>query len=268
MKVCIGITTYNRIEILERMASSLLLSKNIDECNIRIYDDQSTEFGYNELNKIFYNAKEIVVRKKNLGADRNMRQMFIDFIATDDDYLFVADSDLIFNPNWYIFFKENSDLDVLSLYNSVTHLNIHQNCNIESDEIITKNHIGAAGTIFKRHIVKDIIDSVPASRSYDWDWSRYLTKKNIKINVSNRSYVQHIGVEGTNNNGSNIIDFGLNFFPGNEINEIYVLDFFQKALISKDLFIRSKLKHTIVLRKTKSLIKIMKWKINFWFEKL
>lgn len=212
MKISIGITTYNRIEIVKRMASSLLLSNNLEQCNIRIYDDKSTEYGYNELRSIFKNATEIIVRIENLGADRNMREMFVDFLKTEDDYLLVADSDLIFNPDWYVFFKENSHLDVLSLYNSVTHLDIKNNNNIKLNTIIEKDHIGAAGTIFKRNIINDIIKNVPSSRSYDWDWSKYLRKKNISLSVANRSYVQHIGIEGTNNNGSNIIDFGLNFF--------------------------------------------------------
>lgn len=268
MKISIGITTYNRIEIVKRMASSLLLSNNLEKCNIRIYDDKSTEYSYSELRNIFKTAAEIIIRKENLGADRNMREMFVDFLKTEDDYLLVADSDLIFNPDWYDFFNENSHLDVLSLYNSATHLDIIGNSNIKFNTIIEKDHIGAAGTIFKRNVIIDIIKNVPPSRSYDWDWSKYLRKKNIVLNVANRSHVQHIGIEGTNNNGSNIIDFGLNFFPGNEVNESYLIDFFQNALISKDLYIKRNLKHKIFFRKIKSLFKILRWKYDNIFKKI
>jgi len=260
MKFCVGITTYNRLFLIERMSSSLNISHDINMCNLRVYDDKSFEFNVNDIEKVFPNAKEIIVRDKNLGADRNMYQMFVDFLNTDDDYLFVADSDLIFHPDWFLFFNKYAELDILSLYNSVSHESI--GTSLESDEILHKRHIGAAGTIFKKHIVKKIIENVPPSRCYDWDWSNFLIKEGYKLNVSKRSYVQHIGIIGTNNDGGTVVDFGLNFFPGNSVNENYLIDFFQNALLSKDRFIKKSYSPKIILRKIKSLIKILKWKIN------
>jgi len=260
MKFCIGITTYNRLDLIKRMSSSLNASNDIESCNIRIYDDKSFEINVNDIRKEFPNAKEIIVRNKNLGADKNMYQMFVDFLQTDDDYLLVADSDLIFHPDWFLFFKRHSNLDILSLYNSVSHEQI--GVGKKEEEIITKRHVGAAGTIFKKHIVKKIIDNVPPSRSYDWDWSNYLIKEGFELNVSRNSYVQHIGIVGTNNDGGTILDFGLNFFPGNKINEDYLIDFFQNALISKDKFIKNSYSPKIFIRKVRSAIKILKWKIN------
>ncbi|PJJ67826.1 glycosyltransferase family 2 protein [Chryseobacterium geocarposphaerae] len=258
MKFCVGITTYNRLDLIERMSSSLNTSNDIELCNIRIYDDKSSEISLDDIKSAFPNAKEIIVRDKNLGADRNMYQMFLDFLDTQDDYLFVADSDLIFHPEWFLFFKRYSHFDILSLYNSVS----HKVMGTVNEEIIHKLHIGAAGTIFKRNIVKEIIENVPPSRSYDWDWSNFLVKKGYHLNVSKRSYVQHIGIIGTNNDGGSVIDFGLNFLPGNAINEKYLIDFFQHALISKDEFIKYSYSPKIVLRKIKSAFKILKWKIS------
>lgn len=259
MKLSVGITTYNRLDLILRMSSSLNISDGIEQCNLRIYDDKSVDYSLDDIKEVFPNAKQIIVRNKNLGADRNMYQMFVDFLDTDDDYLFVADSDLIFHPNWFLFFNKYSHLDVLSLYNSVSHEKIGGE---EDNEILHKLHIGAAGTIFKRHIIKKIIDNVPPSRSYDWDWSNYLIKEGFKLNVSNKSYVQHIGLMGTNNDGGAVLDFGLNFFPGNSVNEGYLIDFFQNALISKDKFIKNSYSPRIIQRKIKSAFKILKWKIN------
>jgi hypothetical protein len=261
MKFCIGITTYNRLELIERMSKSLSLSNEIDVCNIRVYDDKSIEFNLNEIKKVFPTANQIIVRDKNLGADRNMYQMFVDFLNTTDDYLFVADSDLIFHPDWFVFFKKHSELDVLSLYNSVSHESI-SNEKSGNIEIIHKEHVGAAGTIFKRHIIQKIIQNVPPSRSYDWDWSKFLIKEGYNLNVSNKSYVQHVGIIGTNNDGGAVVDFGLNFYPGNTLNESYLIDFFQNALISKDRFIKNSYSPKILLRKIKSVFKILKWKLN------
>lgn len=267
MSLCIGITTYNRLDLLKRMSSSLMLSTQIEECNIRIFDDKSTEFGYKEIKEVFPAAVDVIIRKENLGADRNMRQMFVDFLSTSDDYLLIADSDLIFNPEWYIFFKEHSNLDVLSLYNSASHITLDSKITLDKEMIIQKNHIGAAGTIFKREIVKLIIENVPPSRSYDWDWSKFLIERNFLINVSNRSYVQHIGINGTNNDGASVVDFGLNFFPGNTVNEYYLIDFFQSTLIAKDVFIRKSLSPKILIRKMKSMMKIIKWKLSNYSSK-
>jgi hypothetical protein len=260
MKLCIGITTYNRLYLIERMSSSLNISNQIEMCSLRVYDDKSYEFNADDIKNVFPNAKEIIIRNKNLGADRNMYQMFVDFLNTDDDYLFVADSDLIFHPDWFVFFKKHADLDVLSLYNSVSHRPIERQ--LQDCEILHKRHIGAAGTIFKKHIIKKIIENVPPSRAYDWDWSNFLIKEGYDLNVSKRSYVQHIGIIGTNNDGGTVADFGLNFFPGNTVNENYLIDFFQNALISKDKFIKNSYSPKIALRKIRSAIKILRWKIN------
>lgn len=261
MKFCIGITTYNRLDLIQRMSASLEKSNDIQSCNLRIYDDKSFEFNINDIKEVFPNANQVIIRNKNLGADRNMYQMFVDFLNTDDDYLLVADSDLIFHPDWFLFFKKHAELDVLSLYNSVSHepIGVDRSQNME---IICKRHIGAAGTIFKKHIVQKIIENVPPSRSYDWDWSNFLIKKGYNLHVSKRSYIQHIGIMGTNNDGGAIIDFGLNFSPGNSLNESYLIDFFQNALISKDRFIKNSYSPKIFLRKIKSFFKILKWKIN------
>lgn len=100
MKICIGITSYNRIGILKKMKNSLCASEGLEYCNIRIYDDCSNEYDSKYLKKIFPNVTEIIRRKRNIGACRNMRQMYVDFLKTKDELLIAADSDLIFNPEW------------------------------------------------------------------------------------------------------------------------------------------------------------------------
>lgn len=260
MKITIGITTYNRLDILKRMSSSLMATTDIEQCNIRIYDDKSTDFSINELKEIFPKAAEIIFREKNLGADKNMRQMFVDFLNTDDEYLLIADADLIFNPEWFHFFLKYRDCDVLSLYNSSLH-DSKSALPTTEDVLIKKQHIGAAGTIMKRNVVELIINHVPASRAYDWDWSNFLTRMGYSLFVSNRSYLQHIGVLGTNNDSMVPLDFGLNFLPGNLANELVLIEFFQNAIIAKDAFING---NAILLlyRKSRSLFKLIKWHLK------
>ena len=106
--VTIGITTYNRRKILEMMASSLYSSDLSFPHNIRIYDDCSTEYGIDELRKIFPTAASISVNHGNIKADQNIFQMHKDFLNTSDTYLFNADSDLLFTKNWL-----NAALDLI-----------------------------------------------------------------------------------------------------------------------------------------------------------
>ena len=96
MKITFGICTYNRKDILVKSAKSLNAISGIEKVNIRIYDDCSSEFDETELRALFPTAKSIIVRPENVGADMNTALMFEDFLTTEDEYLVVADADLIY----------------------------------------------------------------------------------------------------------------------------------------------------------------------------
>lgn len=106
MKFSIGITTYNRKKYLLKLQQSPCMSQSINTCNIRIYDDCSTEYTNTDLQQLFPTAVEIVRRTKNMGADNNLREMYVDFLATGDDVLVTMDSDLICRPDWITFTKQ------------------------------------------------------------------------------------------------------------------------------------------------------------------
>jgi len=234
MKITIGIMTYNRPEYLNKLRESLLSVKSIEKCNIRLYDDNSPIWDNKNLKKFFPEAKEIVRSDKNLGPDKHMRKMFIDFLKTGDDVLVIADEDLLFHPDSIYFIIKNIKYTdgVMSLYNSYLHNEITETIIINSQKYISKKHIGAAGTVMERGIVEKIITNVPESIRYDWDWSNYLVKNNFRLLVKEDSYVQHIGVEGYNSRKI-VTDFGLNFYPGNKINEKYNTEFFQELIINR-----------------------------------
>lgn len=107
MKITVGITTFNRKNYLVKLQQSLSMSHNINSCNIRIYDDCSNEFSIRDLKRLFPNALEIIRRDRNVGADRNMRQMYVDFLKTNDDILVTMDSDLICRPDWIDFTEKH-----------------------------------------------------------------------------------------------------------------------------------------------------------------
>jgi len=197
--VTIGITTYNRKNILEIMANSLYKSDLSASHNIRIYDDCSTEYDKDFLEKLFPTAESIIVNKRNLRADKNMYQMYTDFLSTGDNYFFNADSDIIFNEQWLniaLELIEKTD-GVLSLFNS----NSHKPYKILDNTFCLKNTIGAAGVFFSRNRITKLLEnfySIEQVKSFDWQWSEYFTNNKIKIYCLNKSIVQHIGYDGQN----------------------------------------------------------------------
>lgn len=231
MKITVGITTFNRLGYLKQMRQSLYASWGLERCHIRIYDDCSSEFTGADLLNMFPEAKDLIKRKTNLGSCGNMRQMYLDFLQTGDDLLVTADSDLLFRPDWIDFTVENFQYTdgIMSLYNSALHGDIKETV-INGVEFVEKEHLGAAGVVLGREIVKEIVNNVPACTGYDWAWSAYLRQRNIRLLAAKESYVQHIGLVGEHCDGFATIDVGLNFYPLNKINEQLLVEFFQTAL--------------------------------------
>ncbi|MDR1410603.1 MAG: glycosyltransferase family 2 protein [Spirochaetaceae bacterium] len=208
--VTIGIPTYNRKDLLQIMAASLYESDLLINHHIRIYDDGSTEYGVYELSEMFPTAVSIMKNKVNLKADRNIYQMYSDFIKTQDDYFFNADSDIIFNKGWLTKSMEllTKTKGVLSLFNS----NGHREYEAVDYDLAIKKTTGSAGTLFTKERLQEMLahfDSMDMVKGFDWQWSEYFTDNNIPIFCARESLIQHIGYKGQNAGYS--FDFGRNY---------------------------------------------------------
>jgi len=196
-KITIGVPTYNRLNLLKIMSNSLYNSDLSISPNIRIYDDCSTELTKETLETIFPDAKTIKINSSNLKADKNIYQMYVDFLTTDDDYFFNADSDLIFNKHWLnlsLEYIKKTD-GVLTIFNTIA----HKPSSIVDDLFCLKDTIGSAGTLFKRDCIENMVNyfhSINMVKGFDWQWSKYFCDNNIKIYCLNNSLVQHIGYSG------------------------------------------------------------------------
>ena len=220
INLTIGITVYNRQEMLNRTIHSLLNSQlNNDDfyINIRVYDDCSTEFTEEYIKSLFPMNIDYYRHEKNHGADYNMGFMYRRFLETGDDVLFNCDSDLIFDKNWlsaisqYLFQTDG----VLSLFNTSSHP-----IKNKYGELCTKESVGNAGTVMTRQIVKNICESIDENEmqySLDWNWCSLLNASKIKIYCTTRSYVQHIGINGFNS-GNSGMDIGMGFQVDGAIN--------------------------------------------------
>ena len=229
-QMTIAVATYNRIEYLRILSKSLAACKLIAECNLRIYDDCSSALSDRDLRDLFPDAQEIIVRERNLGADGHLHQIYLDFLKTEDELLVVIDSDLICNPGFVEFIVANIDRTdgMMSLYNSISHDPID-----EYDEVfLLKAHVGSAGTVFKREIVKLIIanEQLDYRTRYDWEWSAYLTGVGIRLFVTRESLVQHIGIYGQNCNGIETVQIGADFKPVSMINYDALLETYEKII--------------------------------------
>ena len=231
MKITIGITLFNRLDYVKKMCLSLQHSIGLEQCSIRIYDDCSDEFSVDEIKKEFPFVSEFKRRDHNLGSDFNIQQMYRDFLETGDDVLVNCDSDMIFHSEWINKIRELLPFTdgVLSCYNSALHTPV-EHLAINNEKVVRKDSIGSAGTVFSRDIVQSIVYNIKPSYKYDWDWSRYLSTRGIRLFVTERSYIQHIGIVGQNCDAAQIIDYGLNFFPSNEDTLMLNVAFFEQVV--------------------------------------
>lgn len=201
------------------MKRSLRETVDLETAHIRVYDDCSTDYNEVFLHTMFPDAQRILRSRQNLGCDENLHQAMRDFLTTEDEVFVIADSDLIFHPEWLRFLRRSFHLTdgVMSLYNSCLHPPVEQ-VSLGAVPFVRKSAIGAAGTVMNRDSVNIIVDSLKRASHIDWKFSTILETAGIRLLVSEQSFVQHIGIHGTYNVGVKT-DFGLNFLPGSRTNE-------------------------------------------------
>lgn len=207
--VCVGITCYNRPRFYYETIKSIADLKAFDE--VLILDDASTEIDHRVTLRHIENPQIFRLEKNSGRADFSIRLLMILFLQKSTRrYLFLLDSDLII---------DNQILDVLpDLLRSKFHSGIFSLFNTDShpgtqvNEVwLRKPHIGSAGVIFDRALLKRIAESVPPSTKYDWDWSAFLQSQGIPILCTARSYVQHLGIHTGQNSTHLVGDYGNNF---------------------------------------------------------
>lgn len=215
-KIMVGITTYNRKDILDKVAKSFNQINGIDDLYVCIFDDCSVEYDAAYLKSIFKKVDYVHVNEKNLGSDYNIRLFYTHFLESDCEWLLNADSDLIFNKDIIgqitsLFEKTNG---IFSVFNTPNHLTRAE----YDDTFIEKNDVGSAGVVINKELVKKIIQHIPAHKrlGFDWEFCDFLRSQNIKILVTRKSLCQHVGFYGQNSLFK--FDYGVGFEPDSKIN--------------------------------------------------
>ncbi|MDR3285620.1 MAG: glycosyltransferase family 2 protein [Holosporales bacterium] len=213
----VAIPVYNRKQFLEITARSLYECSNVEKTDIKIFNDCSTDFDTTYLKQVFNTPNaEVVDRKENLKSNRNTYQIMLDFLNTNNDILFICDSDLMLRPDTldYIFDNFNRTDGFLGLYNSYMHRELYFD-----GEFVYKEDVGFAGICISKEILKSFVaNQKERQNSIDFRLSDFLIRNGIRLMVPKNGLMEHIGFDGENaKNGS--MDFSIDFTPLSDFNK-------------------------------------------------
>lgn len=239
MKLFIGVCTYNRKNIIEYTSKSLNEVNDINKSDIYIFDDFSTEYDVEYLKKLYPTAKKIKRTEKNLGADFNTKSMYEEFMRSDCEYLFNADSDLIFNSNVLKIIEKNiENLENANKEIMFSLINIPEHKVIKDfdENLCYKYSVGAGGVVFSKKVVEMFINSFPERYSVeipsiDHYFCNVLRKNNCDIFCSKKSYLQHIGLIGQNSFGLRV-DWGKDFEVDSVTNANAIINILENYIIN------------------------------------
>jgi hypothetical protein len=227
MKLCIGIPTFDRKRLVECCALSLRCARHIGQASILVRDDCSTKYDVAFLKLIFPDWATISMNEVNSGrADYAVHRMMLGLLDTDCDALMLLDSDCIVSIDFIeAISRYLPETDgVLSLFNAPAHKGI------AVGELIEKETVGSTGTVWRRELMQDVIDHVPPSGRFDWDFSAYLRSKRRRILTVRSSKIQHLGFAGGQNSRAFSGDFGLGFSDERPDSAHFILEAIVSAL--------------------------------------
>lgn len=85
------------------MAQSLMATHDLQRgtipTEVHVFDDHSSEYGEEQLAKWFQGAT-IARNEHNVGPDENTRLIFQHFLKSDSNVVVIADSDMIYHPEY------------------------------------------------------------------------------------------------------------------------------------------------------------------------
>lgn len=193
LRIAIGIPTYNRAGYVKLCA--LALKNTLPSNDVWIFDDHSSDYNALQL-KEWFGTEHVHINQYRFGPDKNARNILEWFLRTDYDWLVTLDSDLIVRPDWLTILKTllPKTQGVISVYHSGNNHHPTLDCGQNLCEMKT---LGNAGITWSKPLAKKMLAEMKDSHSFDWGWTHWLQKKNIKQYVPKDSLVLHIGMHGT-----------------------------------------------------------------------
>ena len=228
------LTTYERYDYIVRSVNSLLKTKWPEKCFLHIYDDASENLNIKDFllktqkeNNEFYSSQTLplleiflIFRGKNLGCTKNTTTAIDDVFKTypEEQFIVRLNDDAVYNPLWL--FKMVSAKDILlegsqkigaitvfntdmadPMYDKIQYR--HRVIGNYNDEIKIKESCGAFSSLLNKEIF------YPFTYDDNWDIT-YIDRckeKKYGFFVTDKSYSQHIGIEGLHSRGTTENDF-------------------------------------------------------------
>ena len=209
----IVLTTYNRYSYLKRSLTSLFKTQ-FENDTLWAYDDGSREDPRTtELLKNLKDKDNLTIKVKlspvHLGCDYRVYNSVMNTLEhTDDKFIFLLDSDGIYNPRWLNLVKteleelNDESVAALSIFNSPSHDTLDE----YNKELNAKRSVGGFAVALNREVFEKLNPNLvlPNHSGFSWDWQLIdiANEMNYKLLCTKSSYAQHVGVSGIHSNST------------------------------------------------------------------
>lgn len=229
IKFCIGMTTFNRSDYLEKSLNTLKKVNYIPETKFVFVDDCSTDPRVNDLILDFIKEKSDIIQSfyfkngNNIGCLENYLNLIKKMKEIDADFYIIIDSDCIFNCNWLYELKRMILLQNDKHNFVYTSWYIPQNKNASYYNILETHDsfnvcltANGTGMVLPKCILKyfdeELDREIYDKKHFDGYVSWHLIQKlNLKIIGPKASYMDHIGIVGVNSSTIEYCDTAVNF---------------------------------------------------------
>jgi len=252
-ELVVGIPVFNRKKILSYFSRSLLSAIRPNSVKFFIIDDGSSELSFEQIKEMFPSNFDFFKNEKNSGnADTAIRNLLAKCTDYDADYALLLDSDMLVASDFLQKIKSYLPMTdgILSVFNTNNHPLLS-----EENDMLIKNTIGSAGTIFKMELAKQIIDNIEDGPSFDFRYCDFLKQKSIRLFCMKNSLIQHIGFNSGQNSSGRNGDIGIGFSDTNPSNAYLLTEYLLFDIQEREKDIHHK-KLSVKMKKIRNKIRL------------
>ena len=212
----IAMCCYNRVNYIERCFKSLN-ETIIENAALIIIDDASNEntIEYLRINNDLEKLKIPIIylfKPKNTMMFNSIKMAFklgVDAGKENIKRFVVLDSDTIHSVDWLIRMRALYDKNPKSIISGFN-TNVHHT-NDEYPTHYKKMSIGGISMYFTREMYDEKLKSQLINKEWDWKICNVCHRQNIPFYATKPSVIEHIGMQGLNNNARNKYDKSIDF---------------------------------------------------------
>ncbi|MDA4847152.1 glycosyltransferase family 2 protein [Hoeflea poritis] len=248
----IAIPTFNRRTELEACLACLATADRLEDWPVVIGDDCSTDYDIADVVRHVPFAVTVLRNDTNLGCDGNTVSLLQTCLWNNARRVFLLDSDMIVSSDALSFAERNFGRTdgVLSLYNSV----LHGEAEIVDGELVRKNSVGGAATVWDASVLKDMLEGLDGPHCWDWRVCDLAFEKGIALLVARQSRAQHIGIDGTNSLRFGELEYGAGFRIETREHAQAIAVAHEKLMLSQGIY-RPPFKPSLLERWRRSIVK-------------